>query len=231
VSQDYSAARDKWTASIHVVKTAKPPDPNRLIEGYHAHARVSIKLAGIWQSDGTQQAMDAARTVYRGAVEDLEQSHPLIYPADAIRICKNETLRAEIEIGLGDLEVRSVHRAQAEVHRLQAKTLIERLDRAGLKHTEIKGSHRTWPSSPSESKPWPRESDLPVVEVGEIEDLSPQSNRIQRMPLKLKQISSSLRSLDLTSAHLTFPPKVGSVSSRSITYILSRETHVPLRVR
>jgi len=74
--KDYSAARDKWTASIHVVKTAKPPDPNRLIEGYHAHARVSIKLAGIWQSDGTQQAMDAAELCTRGGRRPSNRAIP-----------------------------------------------------------------------------------------------------------------------------------------------------------
>ncbi|MEA2632378.1 MAG: hypothetical protein QOE66_2597, partial [Chloroflexota bacterium] len=124
----YAAARQTWTALIDLIgKQYEPNDRDLNLSAYncyHHRARVTAWLALERQGRGIPEARDEIRSLFLEAIEDLDRSQVSLGVKDPAWKYSDDFIRAEAEIGLGDLEV---DLDRAGTHYRRAEKIFNRL--------------------------------------------------------------------------------------------------------
>jgi serine/threonine protein kinase len=141
-TKDYASARDMWTALIDLIKKEGSTESIRLFNSYdcfHYRARVTTQLGIDQQSRGGRDAGEKARALFLDALEDLDQGQYSLRAKDPDWNNQLDFIRAEAEIGLGDLDAELDRWADARSHYWRAKKISNRLapNRRGLSKCDL----------------------------------------------------------------------------------------------
>jgi hypothetical protein len=130
-TKDYASAREIWTALIALIKEENSShDSIRLFDHYdcyHYRARVTTLFGIDQQSLGGRDAGAKARSLFLDALEDLDQGQYSLRAKDPDWKDQLDFIRAEAEIGLGELDADLDRRADASSHYSNAKKISDRL--------------------------------------------------------------------------------------------------------